>query len=96
MPRAYRTMKAEGESPRPVIGDSATKLGVREADLAADERGNAEPGKGGMSVVSSIAGLRSRVAKQLFPPKMVPQRLNDSGPSPRSDRTKRIASVSNW
>jgi hypothetical protein len=36
MPRAYRPMRAESEPPRPVIGDSATKLGVRERDLAQD------------------------------------------------------------
>lgn len=32
-----------------------------------------------MSVVSSIAGLRRRVARQIFSPGMVPQRLNDLG-----------------
>jgi hypothetical protein len=82
MPRAYRTMKAEGNPPRPVVGDSATKLGVRGQDLAPDEAGNARPGKGGMSVVSSIAGLRRRVARNLFSPAMVPQRLSDLGKVP--------------
>lgn len=75
-------MKAEGKPPRPVIGDTATKLGVRERDLAADEAGNAQPGRGGVSVVSSIAGLRRRVAKHVFSPSMVPQRLNDLGKVP--------------
>lgn len=79
MPRAYRPMKAENEPPRPVIGDSATKLGVRECDLTPDSEGNARPGQGGMSVVSSVAGLRRRVARMMFSPAMVPQRLNDSG-----------------
>ena len=82
MPRAYRTMKAAGTPPQPVVGDSATKLGVRGKDLAPDEQGNAQPGKGGMSVVSSIAGLRRRVARNLFSPAMVPQRLNDLGKVP--------------
>jgi hypothetical protein len=75
-------MKAEGDPPRPVVGHSATKLGVRERDLAPDEDGNARPRKGGMSVVSSIAGLRRRVAMNIFSPSMVPQRLNDLGKVP--------------
>src|SRR5438045_1920617 len=79
MPRAYRVMKAEGNPPRPVVGDSATKLGVRARDLPPDAQGNAQPNQGGMSVVSSIAALRSRVAKGKFPPRMVPQRLSDCG-----------------
>lgn len=82
MPRAYRTMKAEGTPPLPVVGDSATKLGVRRQDLAPDENDNAQPGKGGMSVVSSITGLRRRVARNFFSPTMVPQRLNDMGKVP--------------
>jgi hypothetical protein len=69
-------MKSEGMPLRPVVGDSATHLGVRQRDLA-DDNGIAQPGKGGMSVVSSIAGLRRRVAKGMFPPRMVPQRLSD-------------------
>lgn len=78
MPRAYRVMKAEGNPPKPFIGDSATKLGVRERDLRPNN-GNAIPGRGGVSVVSSIYGLRDRVAKLKFPPDMVPQRLSDMG-----------------
>jgi hypothetical protein len=62
-----------------MIGDTATKLGVRERDLAPDSEGNAQPGQGGMSVVSSVAGLRRRVARMIFSPAMVPQRLNDLG-----------------
>lgn len=82
MPRAYRTMKAVGVPPRPVVGDSATRLGVRERDLEPDRDGNVRPGRGGMSMVSSIAGLRRRVAKLVFSPSMVPQRLNDLGRVP--------------
>lgn len=59
-----------------------TKLGVREKDLAPDKQGNALPGRGGMSVVSSIAGLRRRIAKFMFSPSMVPQRLSDLGKIP--------------
>ena len=33
MPRAYRTMKAEGNPPLPVVGESATTLGVRVRDF---------------------------------------------------------------
>jgi hypothetical protein len=75
-------MKAEGDPPRPVLGQSATTLGVRIRDLAPDEQDNAQPGQGGMSVVSSIAGLRRRVNRRIFSPKMVPQRLNDLGKVP--------------
>lgn len=82
MPRAYRTMKADGDPPRPVVGDTATRLGVRERDLAPDEAGNAQPGRGGMSVMPSIAGLRRQVARLVFSPGMVPQRLNDLGKVP--------------
>lgn len=82
MPRAYRPMKAEGDPPRPVLGESATKLGVREKDLSPDDDGNAQPDKGGVSVVSSIAGLRRRIAKGRFSPSMVPQRLHDLGKIP--------------
>lgn len=65
-----------------MLGDSATKLGVRERDISADADGNAVPDTGGVSVVSSIAGLRRRLAKRLFSPSMVPQRLNDLGKVP--------------
>ncbi|MEX1026886.1 MAG: hypothetical protein WD049_02605 [Candidatus Paceibacterota bacterium] len=71
-------MKSEGEPPRPVIGDTATKLGVRERDLAPDAHGDAVPGLGGVSVFSSIAGIGRRL--QLgFPPSMVPSRLHNAG-----------------
>ena len=81
-------MKSEGNPPRPVLGDSAAKLGVRDgqgggtADLAPDAGGKAVPGRGGMSVVSSLAGLAFRVARGMFPPDLVPVRLNDSGQVP--------------
>ena len=68
MPRAYRIMKSEGTTLRPVVGDSATKLGVRPKDLLPDAEGNALPGKGGMSVLPSIAGLRRRLAEKRFNP----------------------------
>ncbi|MBA4017561.1 MAG: hypothetical protein C0483_10350 [Pirellula sp.] len=80
-------MKSEGDPLRPVLGDAAAKLGVRDGldgrkpDLAPDA-GNAVPGNGGLSVVSSIAGLAFRVANGMFPPSLVPQRLNDSGQVP--------------
>ena len=75
-------MQTEQTHLRPVVGDSATKLGVRDRDLKRNADGNAAPGKGGVSVVSSIAGLRRRLAKRLFSPSMVPQRLSDLGKVP--------------
>lgn len=81
-------MRAELDPLRPVIGDSAMKLGVRDgqdgrkADLAPDDEGNAVPGQGGMSVVDSLAGFAARIAKNIFPPDMLPQRLNDTGQIP--------------
>lgn len=77
MPRAYRSMRSEGDPPRPVVGDAATKLGVRPVDLSPDSEGNALPGQGGVSIFSSIAGIGRRVAST-FPPGMVPARLHDS------------------
>ncbi|KAA1258186.1 hypothetical protein LF1_07020 [Rubripirellula obstinata] len=77
MPKAYRIMKAEGDPPKPVVGESATKLGIRERDLKADENGDAVPGVGGLSVFSSIAGIGRRIPDR-FPPDMVPKRLHGS------------------
>lgn len=79
MPRIYRVMKQSAVDAKPEIGDTATKLGVRESDLAPGAGGEAVPGKGGMSVVSSIAGLRRRMQSCRFPPDMVPKRLHDAG-----------------
>ena len=73
-------MKSEETPPKPVIGESASKLGIRLKDLAPNADGNAQPGSGGLSVVSSMAGLRTRVAKNLLPPDMVPRRLADRVP----------------
>ncbi|HQX53895.1 MAG TPA: hypothetical protein PLY87_16520 [Planctomycetaceae bacterium] len=78
MPKAYRSMKADGDPPIPIIGDAATKLGVRPRDLLPDPDGNAIPGDGGVSVFSSIAGIARRL-KLGFPPEMVPERLHDAG-----------------
>ncbi|HVA50170.1 MAG TPA: hypothetical protein VNH11_27645 [Pirellulales bacterium] len=75
-------MQADRAKLRPVIGDSATKLGVRARDLKPDADGNARPDAGGVSVVSSIAGIRRRLAKRLFSPSMLPQRLSDLGKVP--------------
>lgn len=47
MARAYRPMKAEGAPPRPVLGDSAKKLGVRPFGLSPDEDGTSLPDRGG-------------------------------------------------
>lgn len=54
MPRMYRVMKQSDTDGKPEIGDTATKLGIRETDLPPRD-GNAHPGEGGMSVVSSPA-----------------------------------------
>lgn len=80
-------MTSGGDPLRPMLGDAATKLGIRDGqngrpDLKPDAAGNAVPAQGGMSVVSSIAGLAARVAAGRFPPSLVPQRLNDSGQVP--------------
>jgi len=62
----------------PVVGNSATKLGVRDRDLDPDVEGNAIPAAGGVSVFSSIAGIGRRIPDR-FPPGMVPARLHDAG-----------------
>ncbi len=71
-------MKSEGDPPKPVLGDSATKLGIRECDMTPDAEGNAVPGEEGLSVFSSIAGIGRRIPDR-FPPGMVPARLHDAG-----------------
>ena len=81
MPRMYRVMKRGESVVRPEVGDTATKLGVRERDLPPRD-GNAHPGIGGMSVVSCIAGLRRRMRQGSCNPAMVPQRLHDAGRVP--------------
>jgi hypothetical protein len=74
-------MKSEAGAVRPVVGDSSSKLGIRPVDIE-QRQGNAHPGEGGMSVVSSIAGFRRRIAKKKFSPEMLPVRMNDSGKIP--------------
>jgi len=69
-------MKKKKDDGKPEIGDTATKLGVRESDLPPRE-GNAHPGEGGMSVVSCIAGFRRRMIRNFISPKMIPKRLHD-------------------
>jgi hypothetical protein len=81
MTRAYRSMKSESNAVRPVLGDSSSKLGIRPVDLQ-ERDGNAHPGEGGMSVVSSIAGFRRRIVKKKFSPEMLPVRMSDSGKIP--------------
>ncbi len=87
MPRMYRVMKKSRQEMTPEVGNTAVKLGVRDGsdggrvDLAKDN-GNAPPGRGGMSVVSCIAGLRRRMKKGLCRPDMVPKRLHDAGKIP--------------
>jgi hypothetical protein len=61
MPSFYRSMIEEGG--RPVIGRSATALGVRvppsqPTDITPDAAGNVHPGSGGMSVVSGWRHLK--------------------------------------
>jgi hypothetical protein len=74
-------MKRAESDAKPEVGDTATKLGVREKDLILRD-GNAHPGEGGMSVVSCIAGFRRRMISGLCSPKMVPKRLHDMGRIP--------------
>ena len=82
MPKAFRPMKSDGNPPLPIIGDSAKYLCVREVDLPHDSDGNAVPDRGGLSVVSSMRGLRIRIQKGKFPPTMVPRRLGENGTLP--------------
>ena len=62
MPKAYRSVKALGDPPYPVLGDAATKIGIRPRDLAPDADGSAVPGVGGVSVFSSMAGIARRLS----------------------------------
>lgn len=77
MPKLLRSMQCENGHVRPQLGDTATKLGVRESDIRRDENQLVQPRRGGVSVVSSLDGLRRRVAKKRFPPTMIPRRLAD-------------------
>ena len=60
MPKALRPMKSNGNPPLPIVGDGAKYLCVRNKDLPPDSDGNAVPDQGGLSVVSSMQGLRIR------------------------------------
>lgn len=79
MPTAFRPMKEDDDS-LPRVADFAWGLGLRPCDLTPDEAGQAQPGRGGMSVVSGIDGLRRRVARKRFPPTLVPERLHERVP----------------
>lgn len=79
MPTAFRPMREDYDS-LPRVADVAWGLGLRPCDLTPDESGQAQPGRGGMSVVSGIDGLRRRVAKKKFPPTLVPERLHKRVP----------------
>lgn len=78
MQTAFRPMKDDDNLP--LVADNATGLGFRARDLTPDESGQAQPGCGGMSVVSGIDGLRREVAKKRFPPTLVPERLHKCVP----------------
>jgi hypothetical protein len=65
---------------RPAIGDTSSKLGVRDSDLRIDNSGNAVPGTGGTSVIEPMPGLRVRLRS--MSPSMVPRRLHDDGRIP--------------
>ena len=66
MPLVYRVMK-QGEDGKPLVGHSATSLGVRvPTDIRPDLARNVGPGTGGMSVSPSLAQL---------PALLVPTRL---------------------
>ena len=90
MPRMYRSMKSQNNLVRPVVGDTCTKLGVRTPTDLASHNGNASPGEGGMSVVSSIAGFRFRVAKKKCNPEMLPRRLHENGKIPGADNSLHV------
>jgi len=74
----------------PRVAETATGLGVRERDLTPDDAGHAHPGRGGMSVVSCIDGLRRRVAKRKFPPTLVPERLHHRVPGAAGSNDLRV------
>ncbi len=81
MPLVYRSMKSEESLICPMVGDSGTKLGIRDKDLQ-PVNGMAHPNQGGMSVVSSIAGFRRRLAQKRIPPEYLPRRLAENGKIP--------------
>lgn len=92
MPTAFRPMKEDADS-LPQVADFAWGLGLRPRDLTPDEAGQAQPGRGGMSVVSGIDGLRRRVAKKRFPPTLVPERLHKRVPGAIGSKEIRVFCV---
>src|SRR5579871_374791 len=94
MPIAFRPMRQEKDD-LPRVADSATGLGLRASDLTPDEAGQAHPGRGGMSVVSCIDGLRRRVAKEKFPPTLVPERLHRRVPGAAGSNKLRVFRIGN-
>src|SRR5947208_16066958 len=71
MPRVYRSMKKDSE--KPLIGDSATTLGVRvgngeDDDILPDDLVNVDRESGGMSVAPTLRDL---------PGHRIPRRLRD-------------------
>jgi hypothetical protein len=67
MPKIYRVMLNIDD--KPVIGDTASRLGVRvNIDIHADQSGNVRPETGGMSVAPDIRAL---------PARLVPSRLRN-------------------
>jgi hypothetical protein len=89
MPIAFRPMKQDHDK-LPCVADSATGLGLRDRDLTPDENGHVRPGRGGMSVVSCIDGLRRRVAKGKFPPTLIPERLHKRVPGAAGRNNLRV------
>ncbi len=82
MPLVYRVMKA-GDDGKPVVGRSATALGVRiPQDITADADVNVAPGTGGMSVSPWLKAL---------PAALVPVALKSLVPGARnSAKTARV------
>ncbi len=89
MPIAFRPMKQDHDD-LPCVADNATGLGLRARDLTPDKEDQAHPGRGGMSVVSCIDGLRRRVAKSKFPPTLVPERLHSRVPGAAGSNQLRV------
>jgi hypothetical protein len=68
-PRAIRIMAAEGGVPK--VGETATTLGVRAADIEADDKGQVgSDGTQGMSVRPNLAA---------YPATFLPKRLREKG-----------------
>jgi hypothetical protein len=94
MPIAFRPMK-QADDKLPYVADTMSGLGLRARDLPPDDEGQAHPGRGGMSVVSCIDGLRRRVAKGKFPPTLVPERLHKRIPGAVGRNNLRVFRIGN-